>query len=162
MHSRSPEDNASAMQYAPHPDSLSARQEAGYPASQGEVSQEALSFSVHHLSLSHLCPIQDQVIQVHAQPLLPSHQSYRNHAVSVHPGSYQVLPSTHSFLPHLLFQAYHRFHSFSAPSEGVDQMRISEPDGSSFLSQELHADPDNLHAHSLTTQPSLHPVTFSL
>ena len=31
MHSRSPEDNASTMQYAPHPDSLSARQEAGYP-----------------------------------------------------------------------------------------------------------------------------------
>ena len=162
MHSRSPEDNASTMQYAPHPDSLSARQEAGYPASQGEVSQEALLFSVHHLSLSHLCPIQDQVIQVHAQPLLPSHQSYRNHAVSVHHGSYQVLPSTHSFLPHLLFQAYHRFHSFSAPSEEVDQMRISEPDGSSFLSLKLRADPDNRHAHSLTTQLYLHPVTFSL
>ena len=162
MHSRSPEDNASAMQYVPHPNSLSARQEAGYPVSQGEVLQEELSFSVHHLSLSHLCPVQDQVIQVHAQPLLPSHRLYRNHAASVRPGLYQVLPSAHSFLPHLPFQAYHRSHSFSVPSEEVDRMQISEPDGSSFLSQELHADPDNLHAHSWTTQPYLHPVTFFL
>ena len=78
MHSRSPEDNASAMQYAPHPDSLSARQEAGYPVSQEEVLQEELLFSVNHLSLSHLCQIKDQVIQVHAQPHLPSFFFYKN------------------------------------------------------------------------------------
>ena len=73
MHSRSPEDNASAMQYAPHPDSLSARQEAGNPVSQEEDLQKELMISDHHLSQTHLCPIQDQVIQVHAQPLLASH-----------------------------------------------------------------------------------------
>ena len=159
MHFHNPADNVSAMRYALHPDSSSARPAIKYPVFQAVILPVKLLFSDHHLSPLHRDPVQDPAGLMHGQLHLLSHRSYKNHADPAIPDKYPSLPADVPSPPVWPPPSAQTSGSSLSPSQTARKMQSAVHLRWSFLLPAPHADPDIRHGHFLPTPLFLHPAS---